>query len=440
MLADLAQRTARPVYQPRGAAAVVQTATEPEILLCGPAGTGKSRAALEKMHRVMLAYPGARALMVRKTRASLTDSGLVTYEQKVLGEDNPICASVRRENRHAYYYPNGSEVVVGGMDKASRVMSTEYDLIIVLEATELTLNDWESLTTRNRNNVVPVQQIIGDCNPDRPDHWLKLRCDAGATRYLASYHRDNPVLYDAASNLTPFGAIYMAKLDRLSGARRERLRDGRWTQAEGVVYEDFDYGRHVIDSFPIPAAWSRYRAVDFGYTNPFVCQWWAVDDDGRAYLYREIYRTHRLVEDHAAQIKQLSQGEKIVWTIADTEAEGCATLTRHGVPVIAAQKAISTGIQAVQTRLRVAGDGKPRLFFFRDALVEPDPLLVEAKLPTSTIQEITGYTWPVGVDGKPYKEVPVDADNHGMDALRYFILGLARRGSPITFSASTRSA
>jgi predicted transcriptional regulator len=39
--------------------------------------------------------------------------------------------------------------------------------------------------------------------------------------------------------------------------------------------------------------------VDFGYTNPFVMQWWAEDPDGRLYLYREIYRTRRLVEDHA---------------------------------------------------------------------------------------------------------------------------------------------
>ena len=29
--------------------------------------------------------------------------------------------------------------------------------------------------------------------------------------------------------------------------------------------------------------------VDFGYTNPFTCQWWAMDHDGRLYLYREIF-------------------------------------------------------------------------------------------------------------------------------------------------------
>jgi hypothetical protein len=31
------------------------------------------------------------------------------------------------------------------------------------------------------------------------------------------------------------------------------------------------------------------------------------------------------------------------------------------------------------------------------------------------------YAWPKGSDGKPLKEVPVDADNHGMDALRYLV-------------------
>ena len=43
--------------------------------------------------------------------------------------------------RQAYHYPNGSEVVVGGLDKPSKVMSTEYDLVYVQEAIELFEND-----------------------------------------------------------------------------------------------------------------------------------------------------------------------------------------------------------------------------------------------------------------------------------------------------------
>ncbi len=82
-------------------------------------------------------------------------------------------------------------------------MSTQFDLICVLEATELTENDWESLTTRLRNGVVSFQQLIGDCNPDHEHHWLKLRCDRGQTTMLHSRLKDNPRFWDRLDRSWP---------------------------------------------------------------------------------------------------------------------------------------------------------------------------------------------------------------------------------------------
>ena len=56
----------------------------PEIILSGPAGTGKSFACLWKLHQTALDHPGARCLIVRKTRESITESALVTFEAHVL--------------------------------------------------------------------------------------------------------------------------------------------------------------------------------------------------------------------------------------------------------------------------------------------------------------------------------------------------------------------
>ncbi len=52
---------------------------------------------------------------------------------------------------------------------------------------QFTEEDWETFVMRNRNYVVPDQQVIGDTNPDRPDHWLKKRCDEGLTTLLNSF-------------------------------------------------------------------------------------------------------------------------------------------------------------------------------------------------------------------------------------------------------------
>jgi len=64
----------RPVF--RGANLEAQTTTLPEFVLSGPAGTGKSVALLARLHANAEAFPGSRQLIIRKTRASLTQSGL----------------------------------------------------------------------------------------------------------------------------------------------------------------------------------------------------------------------------------------------------------------------------------------------------------------------------------------------------------------------------
>src|SRR5690348_14956184 len=102
-------------YKARGAALKLWTDRRPEVLVSGPAGTGKSRACLEKIHACCLRWPGCRWLIVRKTRESLTESALVTFEEKVLPESSPIKAGPQRRLRQAYRYANGSEVVVGGL-------------------------------------------------------------------------------------------------------------------------------------------------------------------------------------------------------------------------------------------------------------------------------------------------------------------------------------
>ena len=383
-----------------------------EVCLVGPAGTGKSRACLEKVHLQALKYPGLRGLLTRKTLASLTATGLVTFREKVLHarEDVSFYGGSKAEPAH-FRYPNGSRLVVGGLDNPRKVMSSEYDVVYVQEAIDLAEDDWESLTTRLRNGVMPYQQLLADTNPGSAHHWLKACGDAGRTLLLNSRHEDNPAVTPA----------YLAILDALSGVRKERLRFGRWASAEGMIFSDYDPRVHLLDSLTIGPTWQRWLAVDFGYTNPFVCQWWAEDPDGRLYLYREIYRTQRLVEDHARQIRAyLDKEPRVAGIVCDHDAEDRATLERHlGLRTKAADKAVSSGLQAVMARLKVQPDGRARIFFVREAVVERDPALVEAKRPACTIEEIDGYVWEGGL---ARQKTPVKKNDHRMDPMRYMCM------------------
>jgi len=408
-------------YQPYGAARDLFHCRDTEILIEGPAGTGKTRAILEKIHFLCeYKYPGMRALVCRKTRKSLTESALVTFEEKVLPADSAVKAGPSRGHRDVYRYANGSEIVIGGLDYPERLFSTEFDVIAIFEATETTLNDYESLHRALRNGVMPYQQIICDCNPSYPSHWLNQRAAGTRMTRLLSRFEENP-------SLTP---QYLKILSELTGVRRDRLYMGRWVAAEGAVYPDFDPAVHVADRFEVPKGWRRFRVVDYGYTNPFTCQWWACDEDGRLFLYREIYYSKRLVEDHARQILTLSGDEAYEATITDHDAEDRATMERRGIPSIPALKAVTVGIQAVNNRLRVAGDGKPRLTLMRDSLVERDSLLVEGKKPTCLAEEVESYLWHEPKDGKAEKEEPVKVDDHGCDAMRYMVMYLDGAAMP----------
>lgn len=430
-------------YVPLGASRELFTCRAGEICLDGPAGTGKTRSILEKLHLCMLKYPGSKALMTRKTNTALAATAMQTFQHKVLHPlDGVRWFGGSRKDPPGFNYPNGSRIVVCGLDKPEKVMSSEYDIIYINEATECKLEDIEALTTRLRNGVIPYQQLLMDCNPSFPEHWLNKRMQTEQTLRFLSRHEDNPVLYDAkAGEWTEPGRVYIDRLDKLTGVRYQRLRLGKWAAAENTIYQDcWDANINLIDSFPIPREWPRFIGIDFGFTHPFCCQWWAQDPDGRLYLYREIYMTKKLVEDHAKDIIRHSgwrnkDGDPLPYAIyRDHDAEDGATLDRHlkvagfSIRTTPAVKAVTKGIQAVSERMRPAGDGKPRLFIMRGALVEIDRELQGSGLPYSTLHEIDMYEW------NDAKDMPVKAYDHGMDTMRYIVASLDTRNNKVTFA------
>lgn len=413
-------------FETRGAVSEVFKCRDEEILIHGPAGTGKSRGVLEKVHLALLKYPNARALFVRKTRSSLTNTGVVTYEKHVLTPGDRVIPHTPSQGYK--YLNNGSTLTVGGLDDPTKIMSSEYDIIFFQEATEGTINDWESLTTRLRNGKMPYQQIIADANPGPPTHWLWKRALNGTTTSFASKHEDNPALYDKSKKgYTARGAKYIAKLDKLTGVRYKRLRLGIWCSSEGQVYENWDQNVHLIDRFDIPVGWATYWVVDFGFTNPFVWQEWREDPDGRLYRTREIYHTQRTVYQHAQTIKSLKTGAPRI-VVADHDAEDRATFEAVlGVTTTLAKKEVTTGIQAVTDRLRIAGDNKPRIYYLKDSLLEVDKQLQEDQQPTCTEEEFDAYVWDDTT--KKNKEVPLKKFDHGMDATRYIVMQVDGKGS-----------
>lgn len=386
------------------------------LLLTGAAGGGKSRCAAEKINAYCWRYPGSTWLILRKAREWASKSIVPFMWQSVMGRDKRIKYN---KSEGIFYYPNGSVIYSGGMmdDKQRESVRSiggdgGLDGAWLEEANAFTRNDYEEIIGRVRHTAANWQQIILTTNPDAPTHWIykDLIQGGGASVYYSSA-KDNP-------NNSP---AYIVNLQKLTGVMKDRLVDGKWVQAEGAIYYEFDPQIHMIDADKCPPFIRRYRAIDFGYSNPFVCQWWGEDADGRLYRYRELYVTKKLVEDLTPKIIGYSKEESIDSSVADHDAEDRATMEKHGIYTHPAKKDVSPGIQAVKARMKVQSDGKPRIFFVRGALVEADPLLEADKKPLCTEDEIPGYAWKKYEDGKPNKEEPVKLNDHGCDTTRYMV-------------------
>lgn len=452
----------------RGGARELWFCRDPEILLEGPAGTGKTRALCHRLYDICERFKNARVLACRKTRASMTESVLVTFEEDVFPPDHEAVVNrVGRAFRRSYDFRTGSTIVLAGLDDPRRIMSTQFDIVACFEATELTQNDWEMLSSRLRHGAIvpknltnlpygmkvkmaarwpkdesgqfiPIHQQIADCNPEGETHWLNLRAeqicdDPNDTRFgkpmmrrLLSRHEDNPRWHDG-KDWTPEGKVYIDKLRRLQGVRRERLLLGKWVSATGLVWPEYSPDRHLIPSDEVPPLKWYFGSVDWGYRAPQVFQVWGVDGDTRIYRVAEWYYSE-MNQDQWSDIfaqayREFSPLKRIV---ADPEEPDridfhnkrmSSSTVGRGLPglFVKANNAVQTGLDVVRD-----GFQEDRLFLVRDALRRCDEKLIEAHLPVCTEQEIVSYSFELAEDGKPVKERPDPAcADHGCDALRY---------------------
>lgn len=458
--------------------------TADQVMLSGSFGAGKSRIGCEKGYFLNMRYPGNRGLIIRK---SLKDVKTSTVNQTLLPEVIPrshIPESVevggekmkghtKRENiiRHytGEYDENGDPVlseiyyygVEGGRsarddDLPEKIGSTAFGWIFVDEGTELERGEWNQLYGRLRykgkrqaGNLysVPFRQIFTATNPDSPNHWMyeHFRPEApeeGKGDVFKMNLFDNPHLPDQ----------YVKNLEEnLSGMYYERYVKGNWVGAEGIVYNEYDPAKHLCEPDELPRAeqwqvhgeeeygegeksvyvtpppdWRIYRTIDFGYRNPFVCQWWAESPEGYLVLFREVYETEKLVEDMAPRIDALTpDGRGVDMTVCDHDADEYERLRRYGVDTTPAKKGVEVGIQSVKSRLKNNAEGEPELYFLMNARAhEPDIQLKLEDKPLSTVDEIYGYKWADDDEEEPEKE-----GDHGMDAMRYLVH--TRDGGPI---------
>jgi hypothetical protein len=205
----------------------------------------------------------------------------------------------------------------------------------------------------------------------------------------------------------------------------------------GLVYKEFEREVHVVEPFDIPdgGGQGRYRGCDFGSTNPTAVLWIWVDNDDNWFIYDEYYQTGQTIDYHAGVINSKST-RPITATYGDPSgAQWIQEFAQRGIYITPATKEVGTnfnswvrfGIEKVAERLkRVPGhtvpnvqmlsqvssneSGLPRLFIFSGCV--------------ATIKEFEIYRWKeksvTQAQDLNEPDVPEKANDHALDALRYF--------------------
>ena len=408
------------------------TSGKTRILFDGGSRSGKTALIVEYLVRRALQYPGSRQLAARKCRShaktSLWEDTIKGYLRKFI----PAHLFRYNESELSIIFSNSSRIIIGGLDDADRtekILGNEYITVYLNEATQLSYQSMQMAITRLSQNAFDrkkrkaVPKLVMDCNPRGPRHWLHfvgvrhIDPESGSSLPdVKKWARVHFSAYDNKENLPP---EYLASLESLPLIMKERMLSGIWRDNEGAVYDEFDEDTHVTTPFPIPDEWQKIRAIDFGYTNAFVCLWGAIDHDGRLYIYRELYKSRVRTRVLAEEIKRLSGKEKYFSTVADHDAQERAELEEAGILTKAADKKVIIGIQAVKNRLAKQENGQCGIYFFNDL--------------KNLLSEIYDYKWLPADSSRNAKEEPLKLNDHAMDALRYMVMALEKKEKPSSF-------
>ena len=212
-------------------------------------------------------------------------------------------------------------------------------------------------------------------------------------------------------------------------------------RADRLVFAEFDPARHVAPLAYDPGL-PLYRAIDFGYANPFVCLWVQVEGDashGSAArvppgakheegdidlsavslrVVHEYVARERPVAEHAREMAARDPGPVLAtfadpagWQRSDVTGTGpCQELARLGIRARTPRAGILEGVELVRRLLKPRDGGRAGL------VVDPSC--------TWLARAFQEYHWDESGDGRRNERPAKDGADHPIDALRYLVTGL----------------
>jgi hypothetical protein len=312
------------------------------------------------------------------------------------------------------YYSNGYDWI--GFDELVQFTETQYDEISTrLRSSDPVLS--RQLKIRSCSNPIVVKQatddfIVEDPNwvrrrfvepagertmgpPDAPPEERRMWWDAPVMeRKIGEEEDGTPIVrtwmfFPATLEDNPdpkFIKTYRRQLLAQPAFRRSALLEGNWfVTANSHFAEVWDARVHTCDPFRIPKEWKVFRSMDWGYRQPGVIHWWAINPEQTLFCIKELtfkekmdWQVAEMVKDIEAALKlDLVDGDRSritgpcdtqLWEQRGSEKTKAATFADHGVFWRKADKrSRQRNFEFVTERLRDHENGRKEagIVFFR---------------------------------------------------------------------------
>nr|DAT56138.1 MAG TPA: terminase large subunit [Bacteriophage sp.] len=379
------------------------------FLVTGGRGSGKSFNASTAVQRFTY-KKGHKILYTRYTMSSAEISVIPEFQEKIDADHHT--KDFRTTSRKVVNRRTKSEVLFRGIKTSSGNQTAKLKSIhgitgfVVDEAEEwVSEEDFEKIALSIRE-LNAKNFIIIIMNPADSNHWVYKRFIENT--HKIEYYDGVPVQISTHPNVCHIHTTYLDNLDHLSPQFIEevqRMKEenperyahvviGRWADvAEGAVFKKWG----IVKEFPAYAK-KVALASDWGYTNDPSTGIRCGIVDNRLYVDELFYETGMLTNAIAEKLKPW--GLKVYGDSADPRL--IQEIKNRGVNIYPVDKfpgSIKAGI---------------------DKIHEMELFVTERSY--HIIEELRKYVWDKDKDGH-YINEPIDAWNHCIDPIRYYILG-----------------
>jgi len=266
----------------------------------GARGPGKShavfaQAALDDCQRVA----GLKVLYLRKIQKNAKEQFEDLRRAVLRGTPHQFTNSV-------LHFPNGSRLFLGHFKNESDIdqyLGIEYDLIVIEEATTLSLVKYRALRDSNRTSKQGFRpRIYCTTNPGGVGHgWFKATFIVPARK---DEETDTRFIFGTVEDNVFNDPDYKRKLEENTGWRLQAYRYGDWDIAAGQFFSTWRYDAIVRKDLKVMPGADVWCALDYGFQHPTVCYLFS-EYDGKKQVIDEHWRRHALASEHAVDIKNM---------------------------------------------------------------------------------------------------------------------------------------